>query len=813
MIWKNFIVPSKFSYLSEGHLDAETLASAIENGNFPETSYYCAFDLEPRDTFKTYKGKARPALGYVNFDFDHETHPEFARSDAVNFISDLGIKHPKIFFSGSKGFHVCVHESAFKDLAHDEHLPSKLHAIAIQLKLKYTTLDTSVYHYSRKFRVPGSKHENTGLYKIQISHEQLLTLSVDEIKSHAKENTLASLSIDGKEEILFKTPDLKKLRKYQNGELDQQFDRKEKFSEKKCIETILNTQIKEGERHRTSLILLCEMYKTEVPEEDAKDRILKWCDLVGFEGKRIDDTLATLENIYAGNIYYSFGCSDPMKASFCTTACKLNPRYIVEENKEKEKMFDVFIPEELRDDKNKNPMDHSLFFEKYLKDKVLYDESEFRWYQYNWIWEVVGEKHTEKFILSLVENNYTTPSSAAFFTNLVKFIKIKLSRSPIMDRIKGYPKDVWNDNRDLLPMNNGILNLKTKELIPHSPEQMMNWFVPYNYNPEAECPTFLRFMGNMCQGDKVAEALAVAFLWCILVGRSDLQKYLEIIGKPGTGKSTYLHVATGLVGAQNTAITSMKELSMNRFETSNLRGKRLTLITDSDAWAGSVEVLKALTGRDPIRNEEKNVQQKTGFVYGGMVIIAGNSPIQFNDPSTALARRRLTINLDQFLSDDKREDNFLEKLQSEMPGILNFLLSSGDQHYINIITDKQRDRVGTEARSLTETDSVAAWLDENTISSPDAHEKIGVIERDGQSIVDANDKLYPNFVAFSESTQRYSKITQQTFSTRVLEIMKLHGYSIGKVRKTDGMYLTGVRLRKDRDFNTVRPISKLKFFD
>ena len=94
-----------------------------------------------------------------------------------------------------------------------------------------------------------------------------------------------------------------------------------------------------------------------------------------------------------------------------------------------------------------------------------------------------------------------------------------------------------------------------------------------------------------------------AYLLGIVTGRTDWQKYLELIGPGGTGKSTFTRLAIALVGQENVHTTTLKKLEGEKFETASIAGKRLVLINDSERYAGEVGKLKNLTGQDTLPYE------------------------------------------------------------------------------------------------------------------------------------------------------------------------------------------------------------------
>lgn len=451
----------------------------------------------------------------------------------------------------------------------------------------------------------------------------------------------------------------------------------------------------------------------------------------------------------------------------------------------------VMLPSNVQADNRKNAALHSEFFARMLSDRLLYDDFSGSWYVYSKVWTSKTEGDADREFLNLFDRAYEFNYGSRWFSDVKKLLKVRLGRSPMMSD-QNEVVDTWNTDRNLLPMANGVLNIKTKELIPHDPKLMFNWFVPYDFDPDATCPNIDEFMRTLAQGEPGVEELAIAYLWAVLHGRSDFQKYLELIGRPGTGKSTFIHIAKKLVGVENTAVTTMATLHENRFETASLYGKRLVVITDADKWAGSIDTFKAVTGQDPIRYEVKNRQQGKPFVFGGMLIVAANSPIRSTDRSTALYRRRMTIYVDNFLAKEKVQERFLERIiDPEIPGLLNKLLALDEAKATSIIRNYELNRV----RALTETHDVASWLVENCEFSEGVKTRIGSLIRDGQLILNADRHLYPNFVQYLEQNGIRSTVTLQDFSTQVLEVSAQLGHNVSKRKTMHGAVIENVTLR------------------
>jgi hypothetical protein len=162
----------------------------LQNISTPNSDFYAnlfSFDSNVIDYFnnnnKSISGYAGQALSdKLVFDFDHHTDLELARKDAVALVEGLeqiGADDSVIvYFSGSKGFHVEV-------LTTNEYNPEELKAISIGMCGEMKTFDESIYTLVRAFRLPNTKHNKSGLFKIRLSKMELRDLTIDAIKELA----------------------------------------------------------------------------------------------------------------------------------------------------------------------------------------------------------------------------------------------------------------------------------------------------------------------------------------------------------------------------------------------------------------------------------------------------------------------------------------------------------------------------------------------------------------------------------------------------------------------------------------------------
>lgn len=205
---------SKFIYVKQGLNSFGEFVELNEwNKDFTsEDDYYSSTYYYGNDGVAYFKKNGK-IKGFKNvktesiwFDFDHESNLELAKNDVKVLIARLknaGIDESAIdiYFSGSKGFTVQFRTNKTLNRTQVEHLAIDVFGQGLE------TLDTTMYDESQIFRVPNTKHPKTGLYKVQLSLEQL-ELSIDDIKKYAKTTKpLKDKEISNLKEELLKIPE------------------------------------------------------------------------------------------------------------------------------------------------------------------------------------------------------------------------------------------------------------------------------------------------------------------------------------------------------------------------------------------------------------------------------------------------------------------------------------------------------------------------------------------------------------------------------------------------------------------------------
>jgi hypothetical protein len=125
-------------------------------------------------------------FGPLYFDIDNQDEDE-SYFDCATLVTYLNRYIPfeaiSIFFTGKKGYHIECDPKVL-GINPSNNLPNIFRYIAntLKSKLKIESLDLSVYDARRMWRLEGSRHQGTGLFKNRLS-EIIFNSSINEIKN------------------------------------------------------------------------------------------------------------------------------------------------------------------------------------------------------------------------------------------------------------------------------------------------------------------------------------------------------------------------------------------------------------------------------------------------------------------------------------------------------------------------------------------------------------------------------------------------------------------------------------------------------
>ncbi|HEX7038705.1 MAG TPA: phage/plasmid primase, P4 family, partial [Trueperaceae bacterium] len=266
---------------------------------------------------------------------------------------------------------------------------------------------------------------------------------------------------------------------------------------------------------------------------------------------------------------------------------------------------------------------------------------------------------------------------------------------------------------------NGLLEWRTGQLHPHSPDVPSTVQLPVDYEPEAQCPAFEKFVAEVVPADMVDTIWEL--IGYLMYSGNPLHKAVMLTGTGRNGKGTLLRVVTALLGRHNITSVSLHDLVNTRFSTASLFGKLANIAGDIDAgYLEHTATFKAITGGDQISAEHKG-RDRFDFVPWAVPVFSANKIPPSADTTVGYLSRWLVVPFPHSFAG--REDRTLDRrltAPAELAGIaaravraLPALLERGDF----AVTDSAQ---AAREEFVRRVDQVRTWLADCTVPDPDA---------------------------------------------------------------------------------------------
>ncbi len=235
---------------------------------------------------------------------------------------------------------------------------------------------------------------------------------------------------------------------------------------------------------------------------------------------------------------------------------------------------------------------------------------------------------------------------------------------------------------ELLVCANGLLHLPTRNLLPPTRRFFSVNGSPVRYEPNAPKPErWLQFLIELFPEEQdCIDALQEATGY-FLSQDTSLQKIIQFVGPPRSGKGVYTRVLQELIGKGNHTTPSTKRLA-GEFGLQPLIGKQLAVIADmrlgrGASSSGLTETLLNVSGEDSVSISRKYKDNWEGKLNTRFLIVS-NEVLQLRDVSNALGSRMILIVTRQTFQ-GKEDEGLTRKLMNELPGILNWALEGLDR--------------------------------------------------------------------------------------------------------------------------------------
>jgi putative DNA primase/helicase len=267
----------------------------------------------------------------------------------------------------------------------------------------------------------------------------------------------------------------------------------------------------------------------------------------------------------------------------------------------------------------------------------------------------------------------------------------------------------------LLNCENGTIDLKTGDLREHRREDLLTKIIPVEYDPSAKSPMWFAFLLRIMQGnEKVIRFLQKAAGYS-LTGSVREQCFFLCYGTGANGKTVFLRTLLNVIGDYGKPVDPDLLLARagetHPTKYANLVGVRLAVALETEEGKRMNEVItKWLTGGDKL---SARFMRQDFFEFEPIhkIWIATNHKPIIRGTDIAIWRRVRLIPFNVTIPEEEQDQELIEKLRTELPGILNWLVGGclAWQHEklespkeVKEATESYRDEMNTLGMFLTE---------------------------------------------------------------------------------------------------------------
>jgi P4 family phage/plasmid primase-like protien len=326
-------------------------------------------------------------------------------------------------------------------------------------------------------------------------------------------------------------------------------------------------------------------------------------------------------------------------------------------------------------------------------------------------------------------------------------------------RKTGVPKDKFDAELEIINVKNGLLNIRTRELLPHTSDYLSLNQIPITYDAQAKAPKYEQFCKDVFYPDQIRTANEIVAY--TFIRKNIYQYWFVLIGNGGNGKNVFIGIITGLHGKKNISNVPLAHLgNLNlRFATSQLENKNINFDTElSKKSYNDLSTLKKFTDTQPITIEKKGKDLFDVELWAKQILSCNVLPPS-SDDSDARYRREIVLPFPYQFVEEKDEEQqndpniriadpfLLDKIindENEMSGILNIVLDSLNSIYDNkkIYSNSTINQRRAKAELIA--NPVKAFYEENCQVPSDS--KIYEIKED----------LYKEFVKYCNSNKLHT---------------------------------------------------------
>lgn len=252
------------------------------------------------------------------------------------------------------------------------------------------------------------------------------------------------------------------------------------------------------------------------------------------------------------------------------------------------------------------------------------------------------------------------------------------------------PKNAPVSDAKFIAFRNGILNIRTMELLPFSPEYIITNIIPWDYNSKAYSEVTDKTLNKIACGDQSIRNILEECIGYCFFRENELSKSFILTGTGANGKSTFLDLVEWVLGRDNYVSLDLDELA-EKFSTTTMFGKLANIgddISDEFLQGKSISQFKKIVSGNDIKAENKGQDVYFFKPTVKLLFSANEIPRVRNKGFEAIKRRLVIIPFNAKFSKDDPDFNARIKWDLQTQEVAEYLIQIGVQGLKRVLANQ-----------------------------------------------------------------------------------------------------------------------------
>lgn len=212
------------------------------------------------------------------------------------------------------------------------------------------------------------------------------------------------------------------------------------------------------------------------------------------------------------------------------------------------------------------------------------------------------------------------------------------------------------------------------ELLEHDEKYNFTYQLGFDYDPDAKCPVFDKFMNTSLADKDLVDAIGEFLGYVLNTNSKNHEKALMLYGDGSNGKSTLINIAKHLFGKENISVVELTEMG-EMTKTALMEGKLLNISSDTKSKGLDTSAFKKIVSGEPVLGKYLWKDVYTIESLPKVVIALNKLPFHNGDNSEGFYRRFLLVPWRIIIQEEDKDYELESKVvENELPAILNFAI-------------------------------------------------------------------------------------------------------------------------------------------